>query len=190
MWSMIDMQLHQTYSPASRCRPNRLAVAALRPAYPRLARLGCAVALLLSLSACVTIHEQADGPATAQPAASTVVAPVPDLALTAVEMADNTVSLRPDHLALMAVIENQGAGMARDIPVRITVSDDAREVLLESTQFVDQLPAGASTIVHFEQRTSIPTRSSYELLVEVMPAAEETVTSNNVRAYSVSIDLR
>jgi hypothetical protein len=138
----------------------------------------------------VTIQEQDDGPAAAQPAAPTVAALVPDLALTAIEMADNTVNLRPDHLALMAVIENQGTGIARDIPVRITVSDDTREVLLESTQFVDELLAGASTIVHFEQRTSIPTRSSYELLVEVMPAAEETITSNNVRAYSVSIDLR
>lgn len=187
---MIDMQLHQTYSPVSHYRPNRLAVAALLPAYPRLARLCCAAALLLSLSACVTIHEQPDGQATAQPAAATVAVPVLDLALTAVEMADNTVSLRPDRLALMAVIKNQGTDTARDIPVRVQVSDDTRAVLLESTQFVEVLPAGDTTIVRFEQLTSIPTRSSYELLVEVVPASEETITSNNVRAYNVSVDPR
>lgn len=186
---MTEMQLDQTYSSLPRYHANRLAVAALLPVHPRLARLCCAAALLLSVNACVTIHEQADAKATAQPVATAVVVPVPDLALTAVEMMNNTVNLRSDRLALMAVVENQGTGTARDIPVRVTVSDDTRQVLLESTQFVDELPAGDTTIVRFEQLTSIPTRSSYELQVEVVPDVEETVTSNNVRTYNVAVDL-
>ncbi len=187
---MTDLQLHQTYPFTSRRRPNRLAVAAVLPAFPRVTRLLCGAVLLLTLGACVSINEQPESVATVQPAAPTVAVAAPDLALTAVEMADNTISLRPDHLALMAVIENQGTGIARNIPVRVTVSDETDQVLVESTQYVDELAAGGTTIVRFEQRTSIPTRSSYELLVEVVPADEETVTTNNVRAYDVSVDLR
>ena len=186
MLHMIDLQLHQTNPLHSRCRPNRLAVAT---AFPRLASLCCAAVLLLNLSACVTVHEQDGAQPNKLPVTPTVAVPAHDLALTAVEMAGSTISLRPDHLALMAVVENQGTETARNIPVRVMVSDTSREVLLESTQYVDELPAGDTTIVRFEQRTSIPTRSSYELLIEVVPTLEETITSNNVRAYNVAIDL-
>lgn len=186
---MIDMQSHQTYPSVSHSCSNRLAVATHLPARACLARLLCGAVLLLSLSACVTVQEQ-DTPAAAQLAAPTAVVPAYDLALTAVEMANNTVSLRSDQLSLMAVIENQGSETARDIPVRVSVSDGASEVLLESTQYVDELPAGDTTIVRFEQRTSIPIRSSYALLVEIVPFDEETITSNNVRAYDVSVELR
>ncbi len=186
---MTDMQLHQTYPSVLRSCSNRLAVATKLSARVRLASLLCGAMLLLSLSACVTVQEQ-DGHAAAQPAAPTAVVPAHDLALTAVEMANSMVILRSDQLALMAVVENQGTEPARDIPVRVLVSDGADEVLLESTQYIDELPAGDTTIVRFEQRTSIPTRSSYELLVEVVPVDEESITSNNVRAYSVSVELR
>lgn len=184
---MIDLPLHQTHTLTSRRRPNRLAASATVPAFPRLTRLLCGVVLLLSLGACVSINEQPEGQTSEAP---TVVVTAPDLALTAVEMADNSVNLRPDHLALMAVIKNQGSATARNIPVRVTVSDDNSQVLAESTQYVEELPAGDTTIVRFEQRTSIPTRSSYELLVEIVADDAETITTNNVRAYDVSVDLR
>jgi hypothetical protein len=96
--------------------------------------------------------------------------------------------IRQQSIDLLVVIENTGAFTERDVTVRaqLTTPEDP-ELLLTHGASVASIAPGEIQLVRFDRLGQIPYHQSYHLEVMVDPVSDETVTSDNRKAFDIQI---
>ena len=148
--------------------------------------LGC---LLFSLTSCVRVTEYApDKGLFSNPEDRAEISVMHDLRVAAIELDSKQSALNEGHLELLVVIENRGSEPEQDVPVRIILSDDADQVVLDSTEYVTLIAKRDTAIIRFQGNLPGMLKSHYQLRVEVGSAPDETNVLNNIRVYDVAIN--
>ncbi len=147
--------------------------------------LGC---LLFLLTSCVRVTENApDKGLAANVDNRTDAATIRDLRVAAIEFNSKQFALDDGHLELLVVIENRGDEPESSVPVRVVLTDDADQVVLDATEYAMDVARRDTAIIRFEGNLSGTLKPRYQLRVEVGSVPDETNISNNVRVYDVAI---
>jgi hypothetical protein len=95
-------------------------------------------------------------------------------------------------LTLLVAVENRGLEPENMVEVHarlfVATSSISDTFSVEGTRTIDQISPGEVTIVDFEGLSHIPIRSQYKLEVSVEPIAGESVLSDNVRNFDISVN--
>lgn len=158
--------------------------------------IGVCILALATLAGCVEVQEVDTTPAPISP--ETFDSPLSgqsgwhNLAILAVDFDPSLdyrqLILRRQSVALLVAVENDGAGMERNVVVRAQLStpEDPGWLLSQEAE-IATIAAGQIQIARFSRLGEIPYHPTYRLEVMVEPVAGEDALDDNHKVFDIQI---